>query len=275
VSHSVETRNSKFENRKLKIETGNSKREISSFEFRVSSFEKSRGYAFLVLMIMVTLLLISLTAALPSIYTAAQREKEEELIFRGNQYARAILSFRRQFGRLPASVDELGKKTNGYRFLRHPFKDPMTKTGKWRLIHATAGGVVVDSKTMPLANPLHKPGNQTSTTNPNPPTPGANPPEDESGNQTGNQSAFSNQMGGAFIVGVASSSHKNSIRVWNNKTRYDEWEFLGIQQAVVGTITPGQQTQPAGPGQNRGMGFGGGQQPPNMPPLTPPQNPQQ
>lgn len=227
-------------------------------------------------MIAVTILLITLTAALPSVYTAAQREKEEELIFRGNQYARAVLLFRRQFGRFPSSVDELVKKTNGYRFLRHPYRDPMTKAGKWRLIHANAAGVVIDSKTMPLANPLHKPGDQSSSTSTNPLAPGTNPPEDASGSptgsqtgdQTGNQSAFSNQVGGAFIVGVASSSHKNSIRVWNNKTRYDEWEFLGIQQAVVGTVIPGQPTQPTGPGQSSGFGFGGGQQPPNTPPLT-------
>lgn len=37
-----------------------------------------RGYAFLILMMMVTILLISLTTALPSIYQEGQREKEEE-----------------------------------------------------------------------------------------------------------------------------------------------------------------------------------------------------
>jgi len=260
VAYSVESRISK-------LETGNSKPGISNFEVRGSSFERSRGYAFVVLMIAVTLLLISLTAALPSVYTAAQREKEEELIFRGNEYAKAILLFRRQFGRFPNSVDEMLKRTNGYRFLRHAYKDPMTKTGKWRWIHANAAGVVIDSKTMPLPGLSPNAGGQTSATSPNPQTPTANPPEEG----TGNQSAFSNQVGGAFIVGVASTSHKLSIRIWNNKTHYDEWEFLGVLQATGGNVMPGQPTQPTGLGQSPGMGAGAGRQPPNMPP--PPDQP--
>src|SRR3982074_2084687 len=72
---------------------------------------RNRGYAFLVLMLIVTVLLISLTAALPSIYTQGQREKEEELIFRGNQYARAAWLFHRQFGHYPSTVDDMVKKT--------------------------------------------------------------------------------------------------------------------------------------------------------------------
>src|SRR5881296_3348279 len=76
-----------------------------------------RGYALLVLM-MTTILLVSLTVALPSIYLEGQREREEELIFRGNEYARAIALFHRQFNRFPRTVDEL-LRTNGIRFLRH------------------------------------------------------------------------------------------------------------------------------------------------------------
>jgi type II secretory pathway pseudopilin PulG len=281
-------RNSKLENRNSS--TGD---RVSSFEFPVSNFDfrvlnahPARGYAFVVLMIAVTLLLISLTAALPSVYTAAQREKEEELIFRGNQYARAILMFRAKFGRFPNSVDELLKRTNGIRFLRHDFKDPMTKKGNWRFIHADARGVVLDSLTMPLATRPHGSAlNPNSGLNPNPQVPGANPdsraqpagpPDEGTGNQTGSggQSAFSNQMMGGFIVGVASTSHKNSIRVWNNKSRYDEWEFLGVQQGTGGSVIPGQPMQPTGTGQNPGLGTGGGPQVPNLPPLVGPSNPQ-
>ena len=107
-----------------------------------------QGYALLILMMIVTVLLISLTAALPSIYVQAQREREEELKFRLNEYAKAIFMFRQKFQRYPRSVDELVKKTNGVRFLRHEYKDPMTKSGKWRFIHATAQGTLIDSKTM-------------------------------------------------------------------------------------------------------------------------------
>ena len=57
------------------------------------------GYALVILLMLATVLLISLTAALPSIYTQGQRDKEEELIFRGNEYAHAIAMYRRQFRR--------------------------------------------------------------------------------------------------------------------------------------------------------------------------------
>ncbi|MBZ5544714.1 MAG: type II secretion system GspH family protein [Acidobacteriia bacterium] len=114
------------------------------------------GFALLIVMMLAVVLLISLTAALPSVYTQGQREKEEELIFRGNEYARAMALFRRQFRRYPTSVKEL-LQTNGIRFLRHEYTDPMTKQGKWRFIHADANGTPLDSLTMPrptVAKPL-------------------------------------------------------------------------------------------------------------------------
>ncbi len=102
------------------------------------------GYALLIMMMMVTLLLVLLTTALPSIYLEGQREREEELIFRGNEYARAIGLFRRRFNRFPTSVNEL-LRTNGLHFLRHAYPDPMSRKGKWRFIHATINGALLDN----------------------------------------------------------------------------------------------------------------------------------
>ena len=75
------------------------------------------GYILLIVMMMATLLLISLAAAVPSIYVEGQRQKEKELIFRGEQYARAIMLFHQQFKRYPTSVKEL-LHTNRMSFLR-------------------------------------------------------------------------------------------------------------------------------------------------------------
>jgi type II secretory pathway pseudopilin PulG len=205
-----------------------------------------RGIAFLILMMALTMLLISLTVALPDIYTAGQREREEELIFRGNQYARAILLYHQQFNKFPSKVDDLVKKTNGYRFLRHAFPDPMTRSGKWRFIHANAAGVVMDSKTLtpPKAKKPLESGSSTEGE-----TTGEAQGSEESNstgqaNETGRGNtpqgqpqkeggSSDNEMKGAFIVGVASTSHKKSIRIWNNKDRYDLWEFLGVATAAV------------------------------------------
>ena len=131
--------------------------------------EGETGYVLVVFMLFAALLLVGLSTILPKIVFEGQREREEELVFRGLQYRHAIQLFVRKFGRYPNSVEEL-EKTNGIRFLRKPYKDPVTKDGKWRLIHIGPGGVLVDS----LTNPLRPPGT-TSSTGPgsNPAQPGA------------------------------------------------------------------------------------------------------
>lgn len=251
-----------------------------------------RGYALLILMMLVTILLISLTVALPNIYTAGQREREEELIFRGNEYARAILLFHRQFNRYPVSVEELLKRTNGYRFLRHAYPDPMTRNGKWRFIHADANGSILDSKTQAHARPgagtaaeaggapfsLGQPGETGQA-----PAPGgaagtsqplAAGPSEESGQAAaagppGQQPSAlvpsNNQTQGAFIVGVASSSKKESIRIWNTHDHYGDWEFLGVPSNVSGTVT----SQPPSSGTTNPQAPGG-QNPQNPQPSQPP-----
>src|SRR5208337_1645674 len=65
----------------------------------------------------------------------------------GTQYARAVAGFHQKFQRYPTSVNELTKLTNGFRFLRKEFADPMTANGKWRFIHANGQGILLDSKT--------------------------------------------------------------------------------------------------------------------------------
>jgi type II secretory pathway pseudopilin PulG len=189
---------------------------------------------------MATVLLIALTAALPSVYQEGQREREEELIFRGGQYARAIALFRRQFRRYPTEVKEL-LQTNGIRFLRKAYPDPMSRKGKWRFIHANAAGVLLDSK-LQVFTP--RPGGSTGTVGGLSQNPSAG---SAGGMRSQTSSAFfgeGQEIKGAFIVGVASTNHRESIRVWNTRTRYDEWEFLGVELNPLGlpgaTFTFGQ-----------------------------------
>lgn len=205
-------------------------------------------------MMVITILLISLTAALPDIYTQGQRQREAELIFRGNEYARAIMLYHRQFNRFPTSVKDLLKKTNGYRFLRHAYRDPMTRSGKWRFIHANAAGVVLDSKTLkPPA--VKKPGGNSSQGQEKS---GATAQASGGGSGTSRSTSTSepaftlgssdNQVKGAFIVGVASTSKHKSIRVWNDHDRYDEWEFLGVGMNIAGGVPAQGAGTPASPG---------------------------
>src|SRR5579863_9816573 len=76
-----------------------------------------QGYVLIVLVLFAALLLASLSTIIPNVIFEGQRQKEEELVFRGMQYQRAIQLFYRKFGRYPNSVDEM-LKTNNFRFLR-------------------------------------------------------------------------------------------------------------------------------------------------------------
>ncbi len=83
---------------------------------------------------MVLLLTIALAIAAPKIAESIRRDKEEETIHRGKQYARAIHMYYAKYNRYPNSIDQL-MKTDNVRFLRKRYKDPMTGKDDWRIIH--------------------------------------------------------------------------------------------------------------------------------------------
>lgn len=106
------------------------------------------GYVLLVFVMFSALLVVGLSKIIPQVAFEGQREKEEELLFRGQQYQRAIQLFFRKFGRYPNSLEEL-EETSGIRFLRKAYLDPITKENDWRLIHIGPGGGFPDAKNPP------------------------------------------------------------------------------------------------------------------------------
>src|SRR5262247_3270709 len=92
------------------------------------------GYMLLAVMLLVTLMLVALAVELPRISHQIKRDKEEELVRRGKEYATAIKKFYHKNGTYPLSLEQL-EDTNHIRFLRKRYKDPMTSDGEWRLIH--------------------------------------------------------------------------------------------------------------------------------------------
>jgi hypothetical protein len=282
---------------------------------------RADGYALVALMIIVTVILISMTETLPGIYQEAQREREEAAIFRGEQYARAIYLFHRTVGRFPSSVKEL-LNTNGTRYLREAYTDPLSPNGRWHFLHATATGIIIDSQnqTTSPAGQAGAPSSPGAATQPNTNTsssfgsPGQSngntsafgsfssqmnssssifgsnnqtgeqssttgkkkgppkPPADclaqgsattSSAAQTGESDAASpaqtGELLGAYIVGVAPCSTKESIRVLNKKDHYYQWEFLGINYLPyalpkVQSLQPSSSFQKSLPGQSQPMG---------------------
>jgi type II secretory pathway pseudopilin PulG len=117
---------------------------------------KDSGFALLLVFLMAAIIGITLYAEIPRVAFNAQRQKEQMLIERGEQYKIAIRRFvQANKNRWPASMDEL-ESFNNRHFLRHRYKDPITGKDEWRLVHIQ-NGVLTDSKTQ------KKPTDQTKT----------------------------------------------------------------------------------------------------------------
>src|SRR5271154_5467369 len=123
--------------------------------FRVQNVRAQRGYALLLIMFFVALLAATAMTVAPSILTEGRREKEQEMIWRGKQYARAVKLYNTKLGHFPTSLDDLTKpKTGSIRFMRQAYKDPMNKEdGSWRLIYVGPAGQLIGSL-KPPENPL-------------------------------------------------------------------------------------------------------------------------
>ena len=118
-----------------------------------------RGFALLLVFLMASIVAIGLYYELPRVALETQRQKEQLLIDRGEQYKRAIQLFYKKTGRYPSEIKELESFQN-QRFLRRRYVDPMTGKDEWRLIHI-ANGVLTDSL---LVKPKGKDEKEASTT---------------------------------------------------------------------------------------------------------------
>jgi len=118
------------------------------------------GFALLLVFLMAAAIAITLYMQIPRVAFQSQRQKEQLLIERGEQYQRAIQLFFRANNRYPGELKDL-EDFNHRRFLRHKFVDPMTGKNEWRLVHVN-NGVLTDS----LLN-KKKPGDPNQQADPN------------------------------------------------------------------------------------------------------------
>lgn len=272
--------------------------------------QRDGGYLLLAILLMMALMIIAATAMAPRVVQQIKRDREEEMIHRGTEYARAIKKYYKKFGSYPSTMEQLDT-TNQIRFLRKRYKDPLTKDGKWKLLNygdiatllnaaapgtpaaslasqgggLSPGGAVVpgtsssatgspysgsQQQSNPFAPGFAAPSSQGNQ-DPNvvyPPnynngannqgvgvqesavvsgqgpsgsqqgssgfgqtgTPGSNQPG--SSNPSGsspfgqNTTGGSQTFGGGAIVGVASLSKDPTIRIYNKKKTYNEWQFI-------------------------------------------------
>jgi hypothetical protein len=112
------------------------------------------GYALLLVVFLTALLVVGTMSIGLRILTEGKREKEQEMIWRGQQYTRGIKLYYRKLGRFPTSMDDLTKpKIGNIRFMRQAYKDPMNKEdGSWRLIYVGPAGQLIGSLNPSLRN---------------------------------------------------------------------------------------------------------------------------
>jgi hypothetical protein len=239
------------------------------------------GYTLMLVVFMVASMWIMATVVTMNIITEGKRQKEDEMIWRGNQYARAIGLYVRRFnGKFPTKIEDLTNQTNGVRFLRQAYKDPMNKEdGSWRFIYVGPNGILIGSNRQstliqgavggtgtaggaPLGGILGQLQNSPQN------TPGFGAPGvqgTQSGSSTSDAGSSSSQpqpLGGAVaggnIIGVGSKIDKPSLKVYLGESNYKNWEFIWNP---FGRAVPGQQPNNlnGAPGPNGAPNPAGGQ----------------
>lgn len=92
-----------------------------------------KGATFLTILVMLFLLAIFLLWAVQPASTVMQREKEAELIFRGEQICEALRNYQKDHGgAFPSELKELLKKSpKNVPYLRRLYRNPFDPEGKW------------------------------------------------------------------------------------------------------------------------------------------------
>jgi type II secretory pathway pseudopilin PulG len=229
----------------------------------------SPGYTLVAILVFLAILSISIMAVSPLIYKVMQREREEELIFRGKQYALAIQTFQKLQGRPPLNLKELMKTRP--RSARKLWKDPMCGCDDWGLIRegqpwpapqnqkgaggselfpslpGAPGGSPSTTTRPPLPSTYGAPpdtGHTLPSTYGSPPPGGGGPgggarrpgtpgaPASGGGAGFSNDALFKNSSGehsNVPIIGVYSKVHKKGIRTFRGQEYYDQWGFIAGQ----------------------------------------------
>ena len=194
------------------------------------------GYALVALLAVMTLMVLFAAAAAPSIMQQAQREREKEAIFRGEQVADAIVAYYRTHGNsgirsLPTSMDQLlegvPQGTKKRQILRaSAAHDPLSSSGEWRLVGPGSQRMVdfAQSVITYAGAPLPNAGRLL---------PGVPVPQFTAMVNTGTSGSNSSVTDDADtstgpFVGVRSSSNRKSVITYYGIDRHNEWVFTPL-----------------------------------------------
>lgn len=250
-----------------------------------------RGYVMAVLLIGMAITAVWMSALLPAWRQQVTRQREQDLIFRGEQYARAVALYAmRNQCALPTNVDDLVAR----KYLRKKWKDPITNDDFILVPGAQpgAGGAQPGAPGRGGTNapPVGQPGRSGATPVGGGATPvggGGSTPvgigRSQAGAPTGfqpgagragqpttgqpsggfpGQSSQNNQsLGvGSGIAGVVSKSAATSIMIYNGQQTYSGWQFMyqNALRQMGQTLQCGQGQPGARPGAQPGQPAGRG-----------------
>jgi type II secretory pathway pseudopilin PulG len=162
------------------------------------------GYTLVVFVMIIAVMAIMMAVAVEIVSFQAQREREAELIFRGQQYVEGIRMYKQKYGRNPMRMKELWEANP--RVLRQKWKDPITDSEEWGLVFLGREG-----------RELAVPGGRGRGRRPTPTRTPIFEREREGGD--GGEKV-------GPIIGVHSLSTDQSIKIYEGRTQYDEWKFV-------------------------------------------------
>jgi type II secretory pathway pseudopilin PulG len=206
------------------------------------------------LLVAMSVIAIVIGTTMPVFSTMARREREAELVFRGQQYARAVSLFQRKYGNaLPPNVDVLLNE----RFLRKQYKDPITGDD-FTLVGPGSPELADALNSAPGQQPGGRGGTQGRGTQ-------GRSASQMSGGPQMSQVQPQQQLGlrsnpvnpgeaPGGILGVVSKSKQTSLRLYNNRDKYNEWVFTATQMS---TAAGGGATGAQAPGARGGAALGG------------------
>ena len=192
-----------------------------------NSLRDSAGYVLFGVLVGITLLGVGLSAAVTRWSQVVQREREAELLFRGEAIVRGLERFQQDRpGTLPETLDELVEG----KYLRRAWVDPMTGRS-FRILRAE--NALASGASGPGLERGGRPGSGPAPTNPA----GEAEPRRVAGRagreEPGEAGAAAEPATG--ITGVVSTSDLLSFRAYEGARRYSEWRF----EAQVRTTAAG------------------------------------
>ncbi len=238
------------------------------------------GHLLLLVMIGIIIMSIMLGAAVQQWSTVQRRENEEELIFRGNQYVKAIKRYQAEHGgALPTSLEILIEPgPRRLRYIRKLFRDPMVPDGKWGILlaHPSGKGYINPNAPSPTGEgeipgledlgkglrdsgtdqyQAYKTGGRTATGRSSA-SQSVYPLREESlfDEWAGKESVTAPGQPVGPIVGVVSLANQTSFRAYRLHENYTEWAFNIFEDATQGQT----QVQTASPVPTPGSGVGPG-----------------